>query len=193
MFPSPTTRVAALLAVSLTACSGSTLDTGAKTATATNTGVGDPCVLADEARPAFSGYAATEVNIETRSPSCETTICLANDFEGRASCPYGGTSCTTTGTPASAVTVPVPPELVDRPPSSAVYCSCRCDGGAGTGPLCVCPNGFACELLVADFGSAGDKSLAGSYCVKNGTQVKDASVLASGAKCDAALHNCESR
>jgi hypothetical protein len=193
MFPSSTTAVAVLLAASLTACSGSTLDTGATRSTSTSSGVGDPCVLTDEARPGFSAYAASEVNIETRSPSCETTLCLANHFAGRTTCPYGGTSCSTTGTPPSTVTVSVPPQLVDRPPSSAVYCSCRCDGIAGSGPLCACPSGFSCEPLVQDFGASGDKSLAGSYCVKNGTEVKNVSDLESGTRCDATLRNCEDR
>lgn len=188
-----TTHIATLLAVFLAACSGTTLDTGATQATSSSSGVGDPCVLTDEARPGFSGYGASEVNIETRSPSCETRICLANHFQGRTTCPYGGTSCNTSGTPPAAVTVPVPSQLVARPPSTAVYCSCRCDGAPGTGALCACPSGFSCEPLVQDFGIAGDKSIAGSYCVKNGTEVRNVSDLESDAKCDAALHDCEDR
>lgn len=187
-----TTLFAIFTAVSFNACGGATNDTGASTIAATNSGVGDPCVTGDEALPTFSGFAATEVNIESRSPSCETGICLAYDFAGRVGCPYGGDSCRTTGSPNVPVTVPVPPQLVARPPSSAVYCSCRCDGEPGTGPLCACPSGFACEHIVTDFGF-GQSSLAGSYCIKDGTQVKDATALAGGPRCDASLGNCESR
>jgi hypothetical protein len=52
-------------------------------------GVGDPCVPEDEYEAFFSGYALTEVNIESRSFQCETRVCLVNHFQGRVSCPYG--------------------------------------------------------------------------------------------------------
>lgn len=52
-------------------------------------GVGDPCTPEDEYQPTFSGFAAKEVNIESRSFQCETRVCLVNHFRGRVSCPLG--------------------------------------------------------------------------------------------------------
>lgn len=52
-------------------------------------GVGDPCTPEDEYQPTFSGFAATEVNVESRSFQCETRVCLVNHFRGRVSCPLG--------------------------------------------------------------------------------------------------------
>ena len=52
-------------------------------------GVGDPCTPEDEYEPSFSGFAQTEVNVESRSFQCETRLCLVNHFKGRVSCPYG--------------------------------------------------------------------------------------------------------
>jgi hypothetical protein len=193
MFHNLTTLVATLFTATLAGCGGVTDSAGSTEGAVTNTGVGDPCVTEDEARPGFSGFSAMEVNIESQSVSCETGICLAYDFAGRVGCPYGGSDCPTTGSPSVPVTVEVPPQLVDRPPSSAVYCSCRCEGAAGTGPLCACPSGFSCEPIVAELGSPGDNSWAGSYCLKNGTKVLDPIALASGARCDAALANCGGR
>jgi hypothetical protein len=187
-----TTLLATTIAATLSGCGGMTDNAGSAGGAVTNTGIGDPCVTEDEAQATFSGFSATEVNIESQSPSCKTGICLAYDFAGRVGCPYGGNSCQTTGSPSVPVTVEVPPQLVDRPPSSAVYCSCRCEGAAGTGPLCACPAGFSCNPIVANLGLGGD-SVAGSYCIKNGTEVADAFTLASGARCDASLRNCESR
>jgi hypothetical protein len=52
-------------------------------------GVGDPCTPEDEYQPAFSGFAPSEVNVESRSFQCETRVCLVNHFRGRVSCPLG--------------------------------------------------------------------------------------------------------
>lgn len=52
-------------------------------------GVGDPCTPEDEYQPSFSGFAAKEMNIESRSFQCETRVCLVNHFRGRVSCPLG--------------------------------------------------------------------------------------------------------
>jgi hypothetical protein len=43
-------------------------------------------------------------------------------------------------------------------------CTCRCDGPAGTGPLCDCTDGFECKELMKDLGLSFSH-LAGSYCV----------------------------
>ena len=51
--------------------------------------VGDPCTPEDEYRTDFSGFAAGEVNVESRSFQCGTRVCLVNHFRGRVSCPLG--------------------------------------------------------------------------------------------------------
>jgi hypothetical protein len=55
----------------------------------TSSGVGDPCTPEEEYDPSFTGFAATEVNVESRSFQCQTRLCLVNHFQGRVSCPYG--------------------------------------------------------------------------------------------------------
>lgn len=154
--------------------------------------LGEPCVPQEEYRTAFSGFSATEVNVETRSPSCTSGICLAHNFEGRVSCPYGqhDGSVPPCLTPAGdPVTVPVRPQIVDRPPEDAVVCSCRCDGPEGEGPFCGCPSGMECVELIKDIG-VGRKDVAGSYCIRAGTHVEDPTVLASQPRCDASVMSC---
>jgi hypothetical protein len=136
--------------------------------------LGLACTPGDEARPNFSGYRETEVNLESRSPSCSSGICLVNAFRGRTSCPGGQPdpsrpTCFTTGDNPVPVTVPVEAWLPGRPPESSVYCSCRCAAPAGAGPLCACPDGFECTKLVDAYGTDGGAQLAGSYCTKTGT------------------------
>jgi hypothetical protein len=143
-------------------------------------GVGDPCIPEDEYRASFSGYGVGEVNVESRSFQCETRLCLAANFQGRVSCPYGQAdpaqpACYLPGTKVSdgkTVTVPVPKQLVLRQTSKAVYCSCRCGGADTNVNYCQCPSGYACEKLVDDIG-LGSAQLAGSYCIKDGTKIKD--------------------
>src|SRR6266478_7027172 len=60
-------------------------------------GIGDPCTPEDEYQQFFSGYEATEVNIESKSFQCETRLCLVNHFNGRVTCPYGQTEPEATG------------------------------------------------------------------------------------------------
>lgn len=144
-------------------------------------GVGDPCIPEDEYQADFAGYSYKEVNVESRSFQCETRICLVNKFQGRVSCKYGAKSSEADGnlgetckTPDGRedITVPVLPQLVERRPVKSVYCSCRCAGINGAtndgAPYCECPSGFRCEDLIKDFG-LGNKQLAGSYCVKEGS------------------------
>ncbi len=152
-------------------------------------GVGDPCTPEDEFFDDFSGFSLLEVNVESRSFQCETRVCLVNKFQGRVSCPYG-----TNGDPSASVDptesavdhnlpcevpgfggfvqVPVLPQRVARPPSQAVYCSCRCGGADPNARYCECPSGFQCTEIVADQG-AGQAQLAGSYCIRNGSDVVD--------------------
>lgn len=134
-------------------------------------GVGDPCIPEDEYQAEFGGYSETEVNIESRSFQCETRVCLVNHFRGRVSCPYGQAAGEKKCVPPDGVgevNVPVAAQLVKRPPSSAVYCSCRCDGARKDAPYCECPSGFQCRPLIDDIG-LGNSQLAGSYCVRSGS------------------------
>jgi hypothetical protein len=103
--------------------------------------IGDPCTPADEANPRFSGFAETEINVETQSPACNTGVCLVANFRGRVSCPYGQADngmvdangvpevdpavqhrCMSPGPNPVLVEVPVRPQLISRPPEKAVYC-----------------------------------------------------------------------
>ncbi len=157
-------------------------------------GVGDPCIPEDEYDENFSGFSSPEVNVESRSFSCVTRICLVNHFQGRVSCPYGQSqeradecaanpaACSDPNSPQykSSCRKPgqdgtkaddwikeaVPPQLVERRADDAVYCSCRCDGPDAGARYCECPDGFSCERLVDDIG-LGKGQLAGSYCVKS--------------------------
>lgn len=154
-------------------------------------GVGDPCTPEDEYQQFFSGYAFTEVNIESRSFQCETRLCLVNHFQGRVTCPYGQTVmqigdkgdqpvdarqeyqlCHIPGTTGALdrIKVPVEKQLVDRQPDKAVYCSCRCAGPDPNARYCKCPTGFQCTRLVNPNDRLGAAELAGDYCVKNGTE-----------------------
>jgi hypothetical protein len=139
-------------------------------------GVGEPCTPEDEYQADFSGFAVTEVNVESRSFQCETRVCLVNHFQGRVSCPYGQTaeqvaagtgSCKIPGS-TDKITVPVEPQFVERKTSQTVYCSCRCDGDDPTARYCECPSGYGCVKLVDDIGKGGGQ-LAGSYCIKDQT------------------------
>jgi hypothetical protein len=159
-------------------------------------GVGDPCIPEDEYNKNFSGYSETEVNVESRSFQCETRVCLVANFRGRVSCPYGqaamtGTSvvdpnlptdsrCYYPGTKvdqSNAIAVPVQAQLTSRTPDKAVYCSCRCDGPDKNAQYCDCPSGYRCQKLVDAYGTSGGAQLAGSYCIKDGTEVGDPTLI----------------
>jgi hypothetical protein len=145
-------------------------------------GVGDPCTPEDEYKTPctpsdpncvdFSGFDAKEVNVESKSFQCETRVCLVNHFQGRVSCKYGQAAgagnCKVPGT-TTAINVAVSPQLKKRTADNAVYCSCRCDGEDKNARYCKCPSGYACSHLVDDL-HIGGAQLAGSYCVRDGTQ-----------------------
>jgi hypothetical protein len=143
-------------------------------------GVGDPCTPEDEYTQNFAGYDPKEVNVESKSFQCETRVCLVNHFQGRVSCKYGqstaeatsGTApCHVPGDPQLPITVEVSPQLKARQADAAVYCSCRCDGPDSNARYCKCPSGYACEHLVDELTIPGAKGqLAGSYCVRDGTE-----------------------
>jgi hypothetical protein len=142
-------------------------------------GVGDPCTPEDEYTQNFAGYDPKEVNVESKSFQCETRVCLVNHFQGRVSCKYGQAKpaagmagpCHVPGDPKLPITEQVTPQLVKRQADAAVYCSCRCDGPDSNARYCKCPSGYACEHLVDQLSIPGAKGqLAGSYCVRDGTE-----------------------
>ncbi len=173
-------------------------------------GVGKPCVPVMENDATFLGFQEREVNLETSSPSCATSVCLINHFRGRVSCPYGQSAdgmgaggvnpCKTpskgapvTGNANDRLKAQIPAQCVDRAADKAVYCSCRCANGNGRTDdgqqYCSCPDGFACTSAVTSIGS-GTSDIAGSYCVKNGT-VYDANTACNQGDCDPVAKKCE--
>ena len=148
-------------------------------------GVGDPCLPEDEYYANFSGFSRSEVYFESGSLQCRTRTCLVNHFQGRVSCPFGQDEAAldlpaddprrcrlpglTGDDPSDAVSVPVDAWTVDRNAQQAVYCSCRCAGPDPKARYCECPSGYVCEELVKELG-VQRKELAGSYCVKQGTE-----------------------
>jgi hypothetical protein len=164
--------------------------------------IGRSCVPGDESAADFPGYGMMEVNVVTGAAGCETGLCLVNHFQGRTGGPYGlpadpndrsaaDPSLPWCKTPAGEpVTVPVTPQIAERRPDDAVYCSCRCDGPAGTGPFCACPSGFDCAPFIADILHTNHQ-LAGSYCIKAGTEVSDPYALLTGSPiCRPATASC---
>lgn len=169
-------------------------DGSAPTPASTKDPLGAFCVPGDEQTPNFSGYSETEINIASNGhPDCESGLCLMVNFRGRTNCPYGQPAdprdpsvadpafqnCMTTGPDPVPVTVPVPAQLVGRPPEDAAYCSCRCDGPASEGPFCTCPSGLVCTGLL-EIGT----QVSGAYCLKPGTWVPDPASLQDGPQCD---------
>ncbi|HVW23945.1 MAG TPA: hypothetical protein VHC69_01155 [Polyangiaceae bacterium] len=170
-------------------------------------GVGDPCIPEDEYNANFSGYSETEVNVESRSFQCETRVCLVANFRGRVSCPFGQKAATmpdstgkiladpnlapddrcyfpgTKEAQANQIAVPVDSQLVARSPDKAVYCSCRCDGPDKNAQYCDCPSGYSCQKLIDAYGTSGGAQLAGSYCIKDGTEVQDPTQLTNTTRC----------
>jgi hypothetical protein len=149
-------------------------------------GVGDPCTPEDEYQQFFSGYEVTEVNVESKSFQCETRLCLVNHFQGRVSCPYGQSEaeaktgagkqeyqlCHIPGTSGmdTRIQVAVNKQFTGRRAADSVYCSCRCAGADANARYCKCPTGFQCSKLLEPIDRLGSKELAGSYCIKNGTE-----------------------
>ncbi len=136
-------------------------------------GIGDPCIPEDEYETTFAGFSAEGASVESRSLQCKSRLCLVNHFQGRVTCTYGqvGASGACTTPDGLPVEVPVAPQLQERHPSDAVYCSCRCDGPDSSAPYCECPEGFSCSELIPDIPLASEQR-SGSYCVRDGTQVE---------------------
>jgi hypothetical protein len=106
--------------------------------------VGDACALSDQQRADFRAFEGSEVSIDTNSAACATGVCLVDNLAPHAD----------------------PPQIPADQPVGDGQCSCRCDGPAGSGPFCACPDGFACVPMVHDIGLASSAGVAGSYCVK---------------------------
>lgn len=130
--------------------------------------LGELCIPYDEDFPEFSGFALGELNLSTRDLQCRSGVCMVDHFQGRVDCPEGNQDGNVCLTPlGELVTVPVEPQLPERPAEDAVYCTCRCDGPSGAGPFCECPDDMLCEERWAYLGSdPASLEVAGSYCVK---------------------------
>jgi hypothetical protein len=132
-------------------------------------------------------YGQTEADIASKPP---------ND---PARCRIPGTSGATED---DAISVPVSPQYYQRsakaspertgqgPVEDSVYCSCRCANAKGStddgARYCECPSGFTCRKLIDDLG-LGSAQLAGSYCIRNGT---DWGLEDRTAPCSATIANC---
>ena len=116
-------------------------------------GVGDPCT--PENIPA-DGFKDTEAYLETSSVQCRTRICIVYKLEGDPSCTKEG--CAPTDT-ACQMRCASKAQIDD-----SVYCTCRCDGPAGSAQFCKCAAGYECQpVITSDTAGAG---IEGSYCVK---------------------------
>ncbi len=162
----------------------------------TATGVGDPCTPESEYELDFAGFDLKEVNVESKSFQCQTRVCLVNHYQGRTTCPYGGTNCVVPGTskaPTNATgPIDVKKSCSNRQATKAVYCSCRCanvegktDDGAN---YCKCGDGYTCTQLVGAVG-AQQLGLTGAYCIKAGTEYSDDDACV---ECDSSKKDCGS-
>jgi hypothetical protein len=95
-----------------------------------------------------AGFDPREAYFEPRSEQCQTGGCLVYALEGDPS-----SECAPPAICPSAMEI-----------ERSVYCSCRCDAPEGdTGPLCDCPDGFACVEAIGP----GPRGIEGGYCVRN--------------------------
>src|SRR5579862_6626653 len=99
--------------------------------------LGSPCTLHSENDPSFGGFQVNEVTVESKpGQPLGAPVCIAFDFQGRVSCPYGqdlsadagSGSCTTPS--GQAVIVNVAPQCTNRRSGVAVVWSCACGAGA---------------------------------------------------------------
>jgi hypothetical protein len=83
------------------------------------------------------------------------------------------------------VRVEVPAQLQNRQTEDAVYCSCRCDGPEKNARYCECPEGFQCKELVENLKiTSGQAQLAGSYCIRSGSDWKPTTQVKGSPGCD---------
>lgn len=135
----PTRHVFAL-ALMLVGCGDSTF--GSAVGSASNAGVGDPCLppepshtpMGASCAPDAGCFEGSEVYLQTESTQCRTHRCAVYHWD-EASSP------------------------MDQ--SERAFCTCRCSGLSDTEPLCGCPNGFVCQTFFV----VGDPGLQGGYCI----------------------------
>jgi hypothetical protein len=159
--------------------------------------LGDACIPSLEGSVEFPGFHALDLAVETKSPACDSGVCLANHFQGRASCPYGQTRDEAEGSPAcfvpgsdAPIVVPVAPQLLSRPADRAAICTCRCDGPDPAFEYCECPSDMTCAdgpNWVGQRGDYGDVTV--KFCVPKGTEY-DATKPSDANVCDKNLTNC---
>jgi hypothetical protein len=127
------------------------------------------------------------VTIDGEAEQCGGEVCLILNFQGRTTCPYGQSEgnggCKTPD--GEDVSVPILPQLETRPPSDAVYCSCRCAGPDPAARYCDCPVGLECLEVVPNIGLGTDE-ITGSYCLRSETDL----TRPSGKTCDKNLQSC---
>jgi hypothetical protein len=115
----------------------------------------------------------TGFRCDNSTKRCITSVCAPEPTtpEGQKRCYVPGTSIP--------ISVPVCGQCDDnskRDADQAVYCTCRCappkDNPSEADDnfnFCECPEGFVCAEINPNVG-LGDAQLAGSYCIKAGTQ-----------------------
>ena len=80
------------------------------------------------------------------------------------------------------IKVEVNKQYEGRKAVDTVYCSCRCNGADTAAHYCKCPTGFQCVDLLNAIKGLGGTELAGSYCVKEGTEFTN-NVTSTGQYC----------
>jgi hypothetical protein len=146
--------------------------------------VGSTCIPEMEWSPTFGGFALTEGVVNLNDAACDSSICLANHYQGRVSCPYGQTQAAVDAenfgcfVPNSdePIRLPVDSQRVALPARWLAACSCRCDG-PGPGPYCACPSGMECAPMVPDIPLTSLQEIVGSYCVAAGTEYAPTRVI----------------
>jgi hypothetical protein len=181
-------------AMTIIACSDRT--TSPSLGPARSGAIGEACIPSSEAVASFSGFSNSEVSVELGSRQCSSGLCLANHFRGRVTCPYGQDIDPSQSVPSQAecfvpgsgapVALEVDPQDSERRSMESVYCSCRC-AGPGPGPFCPCPQGYSCTPLVDDMGLPASSGIAGSYCIKQGTEYDGVT----GPNCERTQTPCE--
>jgi hypothetical protein len=124
---------------------------------AASTNVGGQC--APDTVPE-GGFDDAEAYVESSSEACGVGPCLVFRLQGDPRDNCAPRSCAPDDPDCLSSVCPSQADIDDR-----VYCSCRCDGPAGSGPLCECPGGFSCVPVLEQ----GPETVRGSYCVRNGT------------------------
>jgi hypothetical protein len=140
------------------------------------------CECADKdgnlATPPADGYSCDTQTKQFRAFFCHKTgnCQTADPAAAKDNCDASGNpkDCCVPGTD-----IPVQAEVSgqcdgNRSADNAVYCSCRCDVAPGQPKdpnfnFCSCPTGFSCSLI-RPFEGLGQPELAGSYCIKTGTE-----------------------